>query len=130
MGNGSIPRFRNLISPKVSSEAVHFIGAKASGCPSWPGVIDSTKGRIHWRRPTAKLVSLATRRRTIHGDNPTCQDLAADLQWLRFCPDWQCELYGTGTMWPEAYTVQASVGPVWPVLANTLKITLTPDVPP
>ena len=43
MGNGSIPRFRNLISLKVSSEAVHFIGTKASGCPSWPGVIDSTK---------------------------------------------------------------------------------------
>jgi hypothetical protein len=70
MGNGSIPRFRNLISLKVSSEAVQFIGTKASGCPSWPGVIDSTKGRIHWRRPTAKLVSLATRWRTIHSDNP------------------------------------------------------------
>src|SRR5271167_1113164 len=29
---------------------------KASGYPSWPGVSDSTKGRIHWRRPTAILL--------------------------------------------------------------------------
>jgi hypothetical protein len=28
---------------------------KASGYPSWPGVTDSTEGRIHWRRPTAVL---------------------------------------------------------------------------
>src|ERR1700676_232952 len=40
---------------------------KASGHPSWPGVNDSTEGRIHWRRPTATLrFSLATLRRTIH----------------------------------------------------------------
>ena len=26
------------------------------GCPSRPGVVDSTKGRIHWRRPTAFLL--------------------------------------------------------------------------
>jgi transposase len=37
--------------------------------PSWPGVTDSTEGRIHWRRPTAILrFSLATLRRTIHTD--------------------------------------------------------------
>ena len=40
---------------------------KASGNPSSPGVSDSTKGRIHWRRPTAILLfTLATLRRTIH----------------------------------------------------------------
>jgi len=43
---------------------------KASGHPSWPGVTDSTQGRIHWRRPTAILrFSLATLRRTIHSGN-------------------------------------------------------------
>jgi hypothetical protein len=36
-------------------QTVQFIGTKASGCPSWPGVTDSIKGRIHWRRPTANL---------------------------------------------------------------------------
>ena len=50
-GNGSLPRSRNLISVKVSSETVQFIGTRASGYPSWPGVSDSTKGRIHLRRP-------------------------------------------------------------------------------
>src|ERR1700732_1439095 len=50
-------------------EAVQFIGTKASGYPSWPGVTDSTKGRIHWRRPSAILcLSLATPRRTLHFD--------------------------------------------------------------
>jgi len=35
--------------------------------PSWPGVIDSIKGRIHLRRPTCHPhFSLATGRRTIH----------------------------------------------------------------
>ena len=41
---------------KGPNQTVQFIGTKASGCPSRPGVIDSTKGRIHWRRPTAKLI--------------------------------------------------------------------------
>jgi hypothetical protein len=42
---------------------------RASGYPSWPGVTDSTKGRIYWRRPTAILrFSLATLRRTLHSD--------------------------------------------------------------
>src|ERR1700730_3856847 len=40
---------------------------QSSGYSSWSGVTDSTKGRIHWRRPTAILhFSLATLRRTIH----------------------------------------------------------------
>src|SRR5467141_5179120 len=48
-------------------QTVHIIGTRASGYPSWPGVADSTQGRIHWRRPTAMLrFSLATLRRTIH----------------------------------------------------------------
>ena len=38
--------------------------------PLWPGVVDSTKGRIHLRRPTChSQISLATLRRTIHTDN-------------------------------------------------------------
>ena len=41
----------------------------ASGYPSWPGVDDSTQGRIHWRRPSAIVrFSLASLRRTIHTD--------------------------------------------------------------
>src|SRR5882724_3826720 len=48
-------------------QAVKFMRTKASGYPSWPGVTDSTEGRIHWRGPTAILrFSLATLRRTIH----------------------------------------------------------------
>ncbi|MCM3904149.1 MAG: hypothetical protein ND866_20795 [Pyrinomonadaceae bacterium] len=42
-GNGSIPRFRNLLPEMVSFETVQFIGTKASGYPSWPGVSDSNK---------------------------------------------------------------------------------------
>src|ERR1019366_3949537 len=50
-------------------QTVHIIGTRASGYPSWPGVVDSTRGRIHWRRPSAILrFSLATLRRTIHSD--------------------------------------------------------------
>src|ERR1700688_906454 len=37
-------------------QTVQFMRTKASGYPSWPGVTDSTQGRIHWRRPTAILV--------------------------------------------------------------------------
>ena len=40
---------------KRSLQAVKFMRTKASGYPSWPGVADSTEGRIHWRRPTAIL---------------------------------------------------------------------------
>src|ERR1700733_8215868 len=48
-------------------QTVQFIGTRASGHPSWPGVADSTQGRIHWRRPSAILrFSLASLRRTIH----------------------------------------------------------------
>ena len=40
---------------------------------------DSTKGRIHWRSPTAILrFSVATLRRTIHSDKLTSQDLGPD----------------------------------------------------
>src|SRR5450759_1069030 len=53
-------------------QTVHIIGTRASGYPSWPGVVDSTRGRIHWRRPSAILrFSLATLRRTIHSDHAT-----------------------------------------------------------
>src|ERR1700688_1718803 len=41
---------------KRSLQPVQFMRTKASGYPSWPGVTDSTQGRIHWRRPTAILV--------------------------------------------------------------------------
>jgi hypothetical protein len=67
----------HAVSPTLSKpgigkglfEAVKFIGAKASGYPSWPGVTDSTEGRIHWRGPTAiPRFSLATLRRSIHSD--------------------------------------------------------------
>ncbi len=60
-----------MVSPTLSKpdigkgriQAVQFMRTKASGHPSWPGVIDSTEGRIHWRRPTAILrFSLATLR--------------------------------------------------------------------
>jgi len=52
-------------------QTVKFIGTRASGHPSWPGVADSTQGRIHWRRPSAILrFSLASLRRTIHTGNP------------------------------------------------------------
>src|ERR1700722_10466416 len=55
-----------------SLQAVQFMRTKASGHPSWPGVTDSTEGRIHWRRPTAiEHFSLATLRRTIHSDKRT-----------------------------------------------------------
>jgi hypothetical protein len=51
---------RRWISPTLSKpdtgegrfEAVHSMRTRASGYPSWPGVNDSTQGRIHWRRPT------------------------------------------------------------------------------
>src|ERR1700688_2937696 len=59
-----------------SLQAVQFMRTKASGHPSWPGVTDSTEGRIHWRRPTAiHRFSLATLRRTIHDDKAVSQDL-------------------------------------------------------
>ena len=46
-------------------QTIHIIRTRASGYPSWPGVSDSTQGRIHWRRPTAiDHFSLATLRRT------------------------------------------------------------------
>src|SRR5216684_2030942 len=62
---------------------------KASVNPSWPGVTDSTEGRIHWRRPTAMLrFSLATLRRTIHSDNPVSQDLALGTRVESFLHHW------------------------------------------
>src|ERR1700688_3792621 len=61
---------------KRSLPAGQFLRTKASGYPSWPGVTDSTEGRIHWRRPTAILrFSLATLRRTIHTDKAVSQGL-------------------------------------------------------
>jgi hypothetical protein len=52
-------------------QTVHIIGTRASGYPSRPGVSDSTKGRIHWRRPNSHpRFSLATLRRTIHSGKP------------------------------------------------------------
>ena len=61
----------NLISSKGRFEAVQFIArTKASGHPSWPGVVDSTRGRIQWRRPPAiDRFLLASLRRTIQTDN-------------------------------------------------------------
>src|ERR1700688_3898401 len=57
-------------------QAVQFMRTKASGYPSWPGVADSTEGRIHWRRPTAIIrISLATLQRTIHSDKRVDQAL-------------------------------------------------------
>jgi hypothetical protein len=84
-----VPRWQ-WVSPTLSKpdlgkglfQAVQFIGTKASGHPSWPGVTDSTQGRIHWRRPAAILrFSLATLRRTIHTENPALSG-AGPPKWI------------------------------------------------
>src|SRR5450755_4809612 len=52
------------------------MGKRAQRIPSWPGVINSNKGRIHLRRPTCHPhFSLATKRRTIHSGLPTIHEL-------------------------------------------------------
>ena len=80
-GQRSWPSISYLwVSPTLSKpdtgkgrfQTAKFIGTRASGHPSWPGVADSTQGRIHWRRPSAILrFSLASLRRTIHTGNLT-----------------------------------------------------------
>ena len=50
MAQRSTRRFLNLISVEVFQG--RLANKEESGrIPSWPGVTDSTKGRIHWRRP-------------------------------------------------------------------------------
>ena len=50
MAQRSNRRFLNLISEEVPRG--RLANKEESGRnPSWPGVLDSTKGRIHWRRP-------------------------------------------------------------------------------
>jgi hypothetical protein len=68
MAQRSNRRFPNLIS--VAAPRGQIANREESGRnPSWPGVTDSTKGRIHWRRPTChRQISLANKRRTIHTD--------------------------------------------------------------
>jgi hypothetical protein len=71
MAQRSNRRFLNLVSVEVLRD--RFANREESGRnPSWPGVADSNKGRIHWRRPNCPFqFSLATLRRTIHSDNPS-----------------------------------------------------------
>ena len=70
MAQRSNRRFLNPISVEVFRD--RLTNRKESGRnPSWPGVLDSTKGRIHWRRPNRHLdFPLAILRRTIHPDKP------------------------------------------------------------
>jgi len=69
MAQRSNRRFLNPISVEVFRD--RLTNRKESGRnPSWPGALDSTKGRIHWRRPPRHLYfPLAILRRTIHSDN-------------------------------------------------------------
>ncbi len=69
MAQRSNRRFLNLISEEVLQD--RLANEEESGRnPSWPGVLDSTKGRIHWRRPNRHLdFPLAILRRTIHSYN-------------------------------------------------------------
>src|ERR1019366_5580981 len=75
---------RQWVSPTLSKpdigkglhQTVHIIRTRASGYPSWPGVSDSTQGRIHWRRPSAIVrFSIATLRRTIHTEKTVSREL-------------------------------------------------------
>ena len=68
MAPRSIRRFLNLVSVEVLQD--RLANREEGGrTPSWPGVSNSIKGRIHWRRPTCQSqFSLATLRRTIHTD--------------------------------------------------------------
>src|ERR1700681_2866312 len=83
-----------------SLQAVQFMRTKASGHPSWPGVSDSTQGRIHWRRPTAiARFSLATLRRTMHDGKtalPECGFLPVPGSIFLsqvMLPGWDCDIY-------------------------------------
>jgi hypothetical protein len=68
MAQRSNRRFPNLISATAHRGQI-FNREESGRNPSWPGVADSTKGRIHWRRPNCHLqISLANKRRTIHAD--------------------------------------------------------------
>src|SRR4029077_15478378 len=72
---------------------------KASGHPSWPGVADSTQGRIHWRRPTAMVhFSLATLWRTIHSEKTASRDLASRSSTSGTCETIGPEVRDTLTM--------------------------------
>jgi hypothetical protein len=68
MAQRSNRHFLNLVSVEVLRD--RLANREDSGRnPSWPGVADSTKVRIHWRRPNCHFqFSLATLRRTIHSD--------------------------------------------------------------
>jgi hypothetical protein len=59
-------RFPNLIS--VAAHRSQKANKEESGRnPLWPGVEDSTNGRIHWRGPNCHCqISLANKRQTIH----------------------------------------------------------------
>jgi hypothetical protein len=61
---------------KQSLKTGLLMGKRAQRIPSWPGVINSNKGRIHLRRPTCHShFSLVTKRRTIHSGSPTTRDI-------------------------------------------------------
>src|ERR1700730_8458229 len=59
------------------------LGREESGRnPSWPGVADSTKGRIHWRRPNChSQFLLAILRWTIHTDMRRYPSLYYSCVW-------------------------------------------------
>jgi len=57
------------------------MGKRAQRIPSWPGVINSNKGRIHLRRPTCHAhFLLATKRRTIHSGLPVIRSEIENAQ--------------------------------------------------
>jgi hypothetical protein len=53
MAQRSNRRFLNLISVEVVRDLIAY-REEGGRNPSWPGVADSTKGRIHWRRPNCR----------------------------------------------------------------------------
>ena len=62
---------------RIESQMELYVGVEIQRSwpryPSWPGVDDSTEGRIPWRRPTAIVrFSLANLRRNMHSDKSSC----------------------------------------------------------
>jgi hypothetical protein len=67
MAQRSNPALSKTRNRKQSLKTGLLMGKRAQRIPSWPGVINSNKGRIHLRRPTCHAhFLLATERRTIH----------------------------------------------------------------
>ena len=82
MAQRSIRRSLILISVEVR-RGQHSSREERGRNPSWPGVPDSTKGRIHLRRPNHHpRFSLAVLRPTIHTDNAKYRSNAASFTEL------------------------------------------------